>query len=247
MVITETTVDVVAVELAATIGLTRQSTGGMPTVQGYEYDAIVVKTLSAKNEIAWLFMTPDQYRSAFNDFTFTRVGWASDASALLYICPDQVRVHGTTCDPADYGLSADIGNDTMIEYASHETGYSTVNEMVYENSIAPMKNVYTKIVSMDPVMNIYPSGAYEATDVLCHAETTDGEEIYILMSITDYKTHIDSTAELSNIVVDWMNHADAKTFDTPLKLHGISYEAASVISDLPDDIGCDRIFWFKSV
>jgi len=244
------TLDIIAIDAGSGVGIT--ASGGAFSVPALEYDGVVCECLTAQNETAWLYITPDQYRSVFNDVTFNKgSNWVSDASCMLYVCPETVRVNVMIHDADTFvaGLSKEINDDTVMAYLDAESAPSNaVDEVLYSNDTAAMTSAYTKIVSIVPEQFLFPATSVSgvATDVVCLATTTTGDEVHIVMSVSDYYDHVDATAPLEEGRFSTAT-VNEVTFDTPLTIHGVSYSADSIITDLSTEIGCDVVLWFRSV
>jgi len=136
-----------------------------------------------------------------------------------------------------------IGNNSTRNSPGNKPYYNQSTETKFSSSVKAGANVYADIVSIFPAIGIYTQGASSYSDLVCECETASGVTVWVHMPTSKYKKYFDS--DISTSV--HASIADAITFTSSKRIHGIAKKADTVLSGLSSDIGATMLIDFKSV
>lgn len=232
----------VAVEIAAItpcFGIYKE--GGYKTT----YRQAICQCLTTDGAIEWLYIEIDDYKLFFD--ADASLNFDQFMAFNMVALPEPVRIDGTRTDAESLvsGLSDSIGSDSVIFFgsAAAQAG-KTIPESAYTAATPAMTCVYAELVSIEPAYTLSNGVSALNSHVVCRAKAADGSDVWVAMSIDDYKTYIDESASLA---VSGMASFSQMTYETPLVLHGITVEADSVASGLSGSIGSDTVIRFSRV
>lgn len=237
----DTSVDIVAI--IPRYGV--YSEGGIISSYKTEYRQAVCQCLTADGSTEWLYIEIDDYKLFFDEDASLSFDQFLAFSMVAF--PEPVRIDGavTDADSLVSGLSDSIGTHTVIFFgnATVQSG-AKIPETAYTADTGVLTCVYSEIVSIVPAYTLSNGTSSMNTHVVCQAKDANGDEIWVAMSIADYKAYIDETASLE---FSGLTSFSEMTFETPLVVHGISVEAETVASGLAAAIGCDTVINFSWV
>ena len=108
----------------------------------------------------------------------------------------------------------------------------------FSNSALPKQEVYVTLKSITPLYSISNLAGYVLYDLLCQAETVDGQTVWICMSYTSFKDNFLNTfveSDWSNIKVELENAV----------VYGRIEHSDDIANDLEDKIGKQNVIVFK--
>lgn len=235
-----------SVEIAAiTPRLGIYQEGGSIASYKTTYNQAICQCLTTDGAIEWLYIEIDDYKLFFDENA--RLNFDQFLAFSMVALPEPVRIDGTRTDAEALvsGLSDSIGSDSVIFFgnATVQSG-KTIPESAYTSETPAMTCVYAQIASIEPAYTLSDGVSALNTHVVCRAKAADGSDVWVAMSIDDYKTYIDESASLA---ISGMASFSQMTYETPLVLHGISVEADSVASGLSGSIGSDTVIRLSRV
>ena len=118
-------------------------------------------------------------------------------------------------------------------------GCST-EEVPYSADVKEYADVYVSVVSIEPMIKVGVGENYTETACVCY--TTSGDEVWVYIGISEYKSLFDSTADFNG--ENWW--ADRVDFASPVTIHGEMRDAEDKCEGLSYDIGADMVVVFET-
>ena len=121
---------------------------------------------------------------------------------------------------------------------------ASMSEVAYSRDCNVEQEVYVDIISIEPSIGISLENTSTNTDVVCKCTASSGDIVWVYMSIDEYLSNIDSTADLTN--------SDAAIYETvtyspAVRIHGIVSYANSLCAGLALDISSTKVIRFSSM
>lgn len=106
-------------------------------------------------------------------------------------------------------------------------------ETKFSSSATSGDKVYADIVSIFPEIGIYTEGSSNYSYFVCRCVTSTGGEVWIYLTVNEYKSNFDSTASTSIFA----QYAEEVTLSSSKRIHGTVTRADGIMSGLSADTG----------
>lgn len=202
------------------------------------YDEIICECATIDGESMWLYMTHDDYKMNFNENSVVSTLGGTEIVFLKH----PVQIQGTTKDAESYaqGLSETIESDKVVHLGNITVLEGTaVSEVEYSSGLQGGSCVYADIVTVEPVSTL---GNISVSTVVCRCKTTDGSEVWIMMTPSDYKNYVDPDASFS-IVTDFENG----NFENPVRIHGVTADISVWGKEIQETTGTNIIIGLRTM
>lgn len=210
-------------------------------------DSVMCECKTAAGETVWLFISVNDYHEYLDKtahFSTDPIN-SSNASVLDFVEP--VRFHGITISPSDKvntTYSSVATPSQLIEFKEvdkeqvEKAKLSNQEPVKYSSDSAMNQPIYIDISQITPQYAQYV--AYNIPSALiCQCQTIDGENVWIQISIANYKEHFfDDYAD---------NMQVTKTLSNAKRVVGKIIEADSIDILLADKISQDTIVQINDV
>ncbi len=120
----------------------------------------------------------------------------------------------------------------LSECDSSKYSHSSSSESVFSQNSPLEDKVYIDIVSIKPSIGIRTNTSVENTEVVCECKTVTEETVWVYMSVYEYNTYIDSTADISS---NFSTNYKVIEYSTEKRIHGTARLADSICDDLSED------------
>ena len=143
--------------------------------------------------------------------------------------------------PSSSSSSYSSNSNSSNSNSSSSSSSSKNVETQFSQSVSAYDKVYADVVSIEPVYGIGTTPAYN-TDVCCKCKTSSGGTVWVYMSVSQYNSYIDSSANISTTMGDF----EIKTYSSSKRIHGSARRADSLCDGLSSDTGT-YVLYFSSI
>lgn len=211
---------------------------------GTRYAALLCQCATVSGKTVWLYISTEDYTSFFAFEADVDNCRFSYSDLVAFSIPIRANCAEVSADSLVNGLADRVGETVLLFGEAHSGTTTEVVPVMYTDELPHMTCVYADTVAIKPVFLLSNGCAAENTDVVCRVTSLDGSTLWVGMTIEEYTTWIDPTADLTNAGPSDLVEV---TYQIPLRLYGVAVDADVIAGGLRDSIGCATAICFVSV
>ena len=187
------------------------------------YTDVVAECYTADGSVIYVCVPVDDYKKDIDpelDLSSVIVSSVMGDFNTMYYSPAR-RVHGQLRESSKItdDLAETAGELTLIYSSIDEEGKpDTENAAAFSQDSAGGDCVYADIVGIMPAYTLSSNNLGGYSGFLCYAEDPDGNEVWVHISLSDYKANFDENVKSSDY--DISGSTDAVHFEEPLRIYG---------------------------
>ncbi|MCR5796171.1 MAG: hypothetical protein K6G61_12595 [Solobacterium sp.] len=203
-----------------------------------DYTDVVAECYTADGTILYICIPVDDYQKDIDpelDLSSVIVSSVMGDYNTMYYSPAR-RIHGQLRESSKItdDLADTAGELTLVYSSIDEEGTpDSENAAAFTQDCAGGDYAYADIVGIMPAYTLSANNLGGYSGFICYAEDPDGNELWIHISLSDYKENFDGNVKSSDY--DIAGSTDPVYFDEPLRIRGGVIFAESVSDGLADE------------
>ena len=120
----------------------------------------------------------------------------------------------------------------LIGMGLSQCSQNAKEDVYFSTNLESHQPAYIDIKTIKPVYSLAEGYGKYVTQIVCKCKTTSAKDVWLHISVSDYKKHFDSSAEFNSDALGLSDKYKELRYPSGLRIHGITRNADDIAGNL---------------